>query len=135
MKVVWKRPDGFLGSDPSDFVIHEMPSKAKLWLHKTDHENFPFRISGGWQDEESTKKLNLLVNLLNQPELNWKKWLENEFFDSKLEKSELYVDSLKLWLGSVKENLKGDTWEKEIMSEALHEIEEKVLLEARKIDS
>ena len=135
MKVVWKRPDGFLGSDPSDFIIYEMPSKAKLWLHKTDHENFPFRISGGWQDEESTRKLNLLVNLLNQSELSWKEWLENGFFDSKLEKSELYVDSLKLWLGSVKENLKGDTWEKEIMSEALHEIEEKVLLEARKIDS
>ena len=126
MKVVWKRPDGFLGSNPSDFSVYEMPSKSKLWLHKTDHENFPFRISGGWQDEESTRKLNHLVNLLNKSEPSWKNWLERDFFDSKLEKAELYVDSLKLWLGSVRENLKGDTWEKEIMSEALNEIEVKV---------
>ena len=75
MKVIWKRPDGFLGSDPSDFSVFEMASKSKLWLHKKDHENFPFRISGGWQDEESTRKLNVLVNLLSQNEESWKKWL------------------------------------------------------------
>ena len=123
MKVIWKRPDGFLESEPNDFTVLEMPSKSKLWLHKRDQENFPFRISGGWQDEESTRKLNRLVNLLSESQGQWVDWLERDFFDSKLEKSERYIDSLRDWLSSIKDNLKGDTWELEIMSEALNEIE------------
>ena len=69
MKVIWKRPDGFLKSIPSDFMVLEMPSQSKLWLHRSDQDNFPFRISGGWQDEESTSKLNQMVNLLSQDKL------------------------------------------------------------------
>lgn len=133
MKVIWKRPDGFLKSVPNDFTVLEMPSKSKLWLHKRDQENFPFRISGGWQDEESTRKLNRLINLLQQSEIKWVEWLERDFSDSKLEKSERYVDSLKSWLKSVKENLKGDTWELEIMSEALDEIKGHVIEQAQKL--
>ena len=126
MKVVWKRPDGFLESVPNDFTVLEMPSKSKLWLHKRDQENFPFRISGGWQDEESTRKLNGLVNLLTKSEENWKEWLETDFFNSKLEKSDGHINSLRLWLKAVKENLKGDTWELEIMAEALGEIDRQI---------
>lgn len=126
MKVVWKRPDGFLESVPNDFTVLEMPSKSKLWLHKRDHKNFPFRISGGWQDEESTRKLNTLVNLLAKPMESWQEWLEQDFFNSKLEKSDLHKDSLKGWLKTVKENLKGDTWELEIMGEALEEIHKQI---------
>lgn len=127
MKVIWKRPDGFLESEPNDFTVFEMPSKSKLWLHKTDRENFPFRISGGWQDEESTRKLNHLVNLLTEPSERWTFWLERDFDDSKVEGTVSYIDSVRTWLSSVKENLKGDTWELEIMSEALGEIEKLVL--------
>lgn len=127
MKVVWKRPDGFLESVPNDFTVFEMPSKSKLWLHKRDHENFPFRISGGWQDEESTRKLNALVNLLVQPERSWEVWFDEDFANSKLETTTLHREALREWLKTVKDNLKGDTWELEIMTEALEEIEKRVV--------
>lgn len=135
MKVVWKRPDGFLESEPSDFTVLEMPSKSKLWLHKSDRENFPFRISGGWQDEESSRKLNQLVNLLSEKKDDWTEWLERDFFDSKLEKSDNYIASLKEWILAVKNHLKGDTWELEIMSEALREIETQINLRAKDLNT
>ena len=124
MKVIWKRPDGFLKSIPSDFMVLEMPSQSKLWLHKADQDNFPFRISGGWQDEESTSRLNQLVNLLSQSDERWQEWLKRDFSDSNLADSKEYFNSLSSWLTEVENGLKGDTWELEIMSEALTEIKQ-----------
>ena len=91
MKVIWKRPDGFHDASPSDYLTIEIASKAKLWLHKKDEENFPFRISGGWQDEETTKKLNRLVNLLNKSSEKWDEWLRLDFSHSKLDSYHLYL--------------------------------------------
>ena len=51
MNVIWKRPDGFHNASPSDYVTVDITSNAKIWLHKRDQENFPFRVSGDWQEE------------------------------------------------------------------------------------
>lgn len=126
MKVIWKRPDGFHDASPSDYLTIEIASKAKLWLHKKDEENFPFRISGGWQDEETTKKLNRLVNLLNKSSEKWDEWLRLDFSHSKLDNYHLYLESLAKWLNNIKGDLKGDTWEVEIMKETICEIERKL---------
>ncbi len=133
MKVIWKRPDGFLMSTPDDFAVLEMPSQSKLWVHKTDQNHFPFRISGGWQDEESSCKLNQMVNLLSQREEQWLTWLKQDYSNSNISEMEKYLDSLRSWLREVERGLKGDTWELEIMSEALIEIQKNVDLMAGKL--
>ena len=53
--VIWKRPDGFHGANPSDFMVVDIGSESRLWLHKSDFENFPFRISGSWSGEKDSK--------------------------------------------------------------------------------
>lgn len=126
MKVIWKRPDGFLMSTPEDFTVLKMPSQSKLWLHKTDRENFPFRISGGWQDEESSRKLNQMVNLLSEGESEWVRWLKQDFSNSNTPEASKYFDKLRSWLQEVERGLKGDTWELEIMGEALSQIQKYV---------
>ena len=133
MKVIWKRPDGFLMSTPDDFTVLEMLSQSKLWLHKSDRDNFPFRISGGWQDEESTRKLNQLVNLLSKDDEKWLTWLKKDFSESNIPETENYLESLRKWLREVERGLKGDTWELEIMSEALKEIQKHVELMSREL--
>ena len=133
MKVIWKRPDGFLMSTPDDFTVLEMPSQSKLWLHKSDRDNFPFRISGGWQDEESSRKLNQLVNLLSKDDEKWLTWLKKDFSESNIPETENYLESLRKWLREVERGLKGDTWELEIMSEALKEIQKHVELMSREL--
>jgi elongation factor P hydroxylase len=65
MFVVWKRPDGYHDATPSDFQIVEAGANARIWLHKSDREWYPFRISGGWQESDATRRLNGLVNLPN----------------------------------------------------------------------
>lgn len=122
MKVIWKRPDGFHGAKPSDYYVVQVANNANIWLHKSDSDNFPFRISGGWQDEEATSKLNQLVNLLGKPEDAWLSYLVNDFHHSHAENGDLYLQNLDKWLAQLLGNLKGDNWEIIIMQEVLQEI-------------
>ena len=127
MNVIWKRPDGFHNASPSDYVTVDITSNAKIWLHKRDQENFPFRISGDWQEEESTIKLNRLVNLLSKPTQNWLEWLQSDFHHSKTDNLELYLNALTSWLTRFEDHLKGDAWEVDIMQSTLVEIKKKLL--------
>ena len=122
MKVIWKRPDGFHGAAPHDYIVIDIAAKSKIWLHKEDRENYPFRVSGGWQDETSTIKLNRMVNLLNQPYTKWLECCSADYDESQQTSPQAYIDSLADWLNELKSNLKGDKWEADIMMQAFDEI-------------
>ena len=122
MFVVWKRPDGYHDATPSDFRIAEVGSRARLWLHKTDHEWYPFRISGGWQESDATRRLNELVNLTGRPVHDWMDFLVNAFHHSLTDDPLAFLADQVKWLGDLKGHLKGDTWEVEIMEQVLEEV-------------
>ena len=134
MKVIWKRPDGFHNASPSDYITVDIASNAKIWLHKMDQENFPFRISSDWQEEETTIKLNRLVNLLNKPTQSWLDWLQFDFNHSKTDNLDLYLNTLTTWLTSIEAHLKGDTWEIDIMQSTIAEIKKKLLHHREKLE-
>lgn len=131
MHVIWKRPDGFHGAVPSDFFVVEIAGQMRIWLHKSEHEWFPFQISGGWQDALSTRKLNLLVNLLAADYTAWITHLLKIFRDSMTEDPAVFFDETTTWLDKAVFNLKGDVWEVEIMEKIIAEIRSR-LISARK---
>lgn len=122
MHVVWKRPDGFHGAGPDDFKIVEVGSTSRLWLHKKDHQWYPFRIAGGWQEQEATQRLNGFVNLIGKPMTHWVKQLIHEFDHSMTDVADEFFTQTMAWLDSLKTALKGDTWEVEIMANAIDEV-------------
>ena len=119
MHVIWKRPDGFHGATPSDFFVIELDGHSRLWLHKTDKEQYPFRISGGWEERGTTKRLNGFINLLPETKEKWLAYLTAEFGHAPMDSAEEYLDGIHSWLADLKQHLKGDTWELEIMNRAL----------------
>ena len=122
MHVVWRRPDGFHGAAPTDFKIIEVAGQSRIWLHRSEREWFPFRVSGGWQDDDATKRLNALVNLLDQPQSEWQSYLTRTFHHSPFDDTKSFWKEMKEWLAELQKNLKGDTWETEIMAAVLGEI-------------
>jgi len=126
MHVIWKRPDGFHGADPSDFMVVNLGNHSKLWLHKRDNQNFPFRIAGGWQESEASARLNILVNLLAKDSKTWATTLTAMFHDQMGDDPGKFVDDLARWVGDLRSYLKGDTWELDIMNQALSEVIEKI---------
>lgn len=120
--VIWKRPDGFHGASPTDFKVVHLSNQLKIWLHLRDQTNFPFRIAGGWQEEESTARLNRLINLLDQDDPVWRDALVKIFDDSMGDNAVKHIDDLVLWITQLKSYLKGDTWELEIMGQALDDV-------------
>lgn len=123
MHVIWKRPDGFHGADPSDYTVVTLGDGAKLWLHRKDHSWYPFRIAGGWQESEATQKLNNLVNLLSEPSDVWVRTLVKIFNDTMGDDPGKFVDETTRWVADLRDHLKGDTWEIEIMMHALTDVE------------
>ena len=130
MHVLWRRPDGFHGATPSDFKVLELGGHSRIWVHKTDHEWFPFRVSGGWQDDEATKKLNILVSLINRPTSDWIAHLIKMHHNSMADDSAKFMSEMEVWLIELKGNAKGDKWEVEIIGHAVDEIR-KGLADAR----
>ncbi len=127
MHVIWKRPDGYHGASPTDYKAVQLKNhSSKIWLHKKDEQWFPFRISGGWQDEDLTKRLNKMVNLLDAPRQNWLEKLIEIFGHSQANDGQVFLDETTKWMSELKANLKGDTWEVEIMEAALTEIESRI---------
>lgn len=126
MHVVWKRPDGLYGADPSDFVVVKIGNHSKIWLHKRDHSNFPFRIAGGWQEEEASIRLNNLVNLLDKPDSEWLNSLNKIFNDHMQDDASKFINELGRWVEDLRLHLKGDTWELEIMQETFTELSNKL---------
>lgn len=124
--VVWKRPDGFHGASPTDFRVVEVSGQARLWLHLRDVDNFPFRISGGWQEVEATKRLNNLVNMLGKPDQAWLDQIVRAYNNSMVDDPATFINEKLKWLGSIRHNLKGDTWEVEIMAKVLAELQNRI---------
>ena len=115
MKVIWKRPDGFHEASPSDYSIVEVSQNSRIWLHKRDQENYPFRVSGGWQDEDATQRLNRYVNLLGKPSKEWVRYLTELFDHSDMDNPQSFLTKEEAWFDELAQNLKGDTWEMQIM--------------------
>lgn len=126
MHLIWKRPDGFHGAAPSDFSVVELGGHSRLWLHKTDKDQYPFRIAGGWEENLGTVRLNNLVNLLPLAEANWLEYLNHSFDHSMKDDRRVFIEDLIQWLLSLKNHVKGDTWEAEILSQALSLTADKV---------
>jgi hypothetical protein len=126
MFVVWKRPDGFHGAEPKDFKVVEVGEKVRLWLHKKDADWFPFRISGGWQEQEATQRLNRLVNLIGKPNSQWVKRLVYEFHHSMTDDGATFFQETMVWLDQLVKAPKGDTWEIEIMVNAIQDVQNRV---------
>ena len=122
MHLLWRRPDGFHGASPTDFKVLELDGQSRLWLHKTDNEWFPFRISGGWQDEEQTKRLNNLIALINCPTGDWISYLIKLHHNSMADDGAKFIADLETWLTELRANAKGDKWEVEIIGQALDEV-------------
>lgn len=123
MFVIWKRPDGFHGAKPEDFKVVELSNNSRLWLHKTEKKWYPFQVSGGWQDEDQTTRLNGLANLIGTPSANWTEYLVNDFHASLRDNPIDYYEDLESWLFHISRNLKGDKWEQDFMEQAMQEIQ------------
>lgn len=123
MFVIWKRPDGFHGASPADYEVFDV-GESKIWLHQTEKEEFPFRVSGGWQDGEATKRLNRLVNQL--PQDNFAAHLVSEYEHSMKSEGKEFIEELEKWLQELKDNPKGDTWETEIIVNCLSFVQKKI---------
>jgi len=126
MNVVWKRPDGFMDAVPDDYEVVKLGSHSNLWLHKKDKDRFPLRVSGGWEEDSATCKLNNLVNLLNNPNEKWVSHLLQVYDNSMKDDSDVFLTELKNWVDDLKKYLKGDEWEVDIMAQALGMVNHKL---------
>lgn len=127
MHVIWKRPDGFHNAEPTDFEVIELQSHGRIWLHKRDQAWFPFRIAGGWQESEATMRLNMLVNLLAKADDAWLQALHRIYDQTMGDDPHKFIEEMLRWLRDLHGHLKGDTWEVEIMNQALSDVEGRLL--------
>ncbi len=127
MFLSWRRPDGFHNSRPEDFKSVDLENNSRVWLHCTEKDWFPFKVSGGWQDEDATKKINNMLNLIESDQSSWNNFLTSDYENSQEDDQAKYFDGLTKWLKELKENRKGDAWEVEIMGEAIDTLYNHVL--------
>ena len=126
MHLVWKRPDGFHNANPNDYYVVDLGNNFRLWLHKVDKEQYPFRIAGGWEQKEASIELNKLVNLLGEKDGSWLEQLDFLFSHSMKDDRSQFIDDLLVWLTDLLAYPKGDTWETEIMKYTLTRVHESV---------
>lgn len=126
MNLIWKRPDGYHGALPSDFKVIRVGDHSNLWVHSTDRDTFPFRVSGGWEEESQTRRLNNLINLLNHDDQDWIRYLEQSYAHSMKDHPREYMKELLLWMDDLKNVVKGGHWEVEIISKALEAVRERM---------
>lgn len=127
MHVVWKRPDGYLGASPSDYNVIELEGHSRLWLHRSDRDGYPFRVSGGWEEEDASIKLNNLVNLLGAGDDEWMKHLSDVYGHSLKDSPEEFFSGLEDWLVNLLSHLKGDSWEVDILNRAISLTKDRLL--------
>lgn len=125
LKVIWKRPDGFHGAEPSDYYSVEL-GHSKIWLHKQDRDEFPFRISGGWEEQEASKKLNNLINLMGDHQEKLVAFLIESYSHSTQDDPSKFIEDLQRWVLQLHDALKGDTWEVDVMAAALTSLKERL---------
>ncbi len=132
MHVIWKRPDGFQNALPEDFRRIALSNGTHLWLHRHELDWYPFQVSGDWEGQDQTKRLNRLVNMLDAPQTFWRSFLE-QLSDDDLDLKEgqsfpAVAISIISWVSELESSAKGHTWEVEIVRCALHDILEKLKL-------
>ncbi len=125
MHLIWKRPDGYESAKPEDFKRLKLTNGGQIWLHCRDTKWYPFQVSGDWQGSDATEKINTLVNLLDAPANQMRRYLETLMDESHSPDSTLQktVEELVSWLKVLKLKLKGDAWELEILNGTLNDIE------------
>lgn len=126
MHVVWLRPDGFHGATPNDYSVFELKGAGRLWLHRTDKDRYPFRVSGGWEDESASIKLNNLVNLIPCSDEDWVQGLQTAFSHSMGDDRKKYFRELTDWVDELMDHLKGDSWEVDILRQALLDVQSRL---------
>lgn len=126
INLIWKRPDGFHEATPADFTIVKVGSHINLWVHNTDKDTFPFRIAGGWEEEAQSKRLNNLINLLNDGEDVWADYLSSLYHHSLKDEPSKFISELQKWLDDLKQLVKGGKWEVEIMRQSLDAVKAKI---------
>lgn len=126
MHVIWKRPDGFQNALPDDFRRIALSNGAHLWLHRHELDWYPFQVSGDWEGQDQTKRLNRLVNMLDAPQSSWKTYLEQISDDNfEIKEGQTFIEitkSLISWVAELEQSAKGHTWEIEIVRCALHDV-------------
>jgi hypothetical protein len=124
IKLVWKRPDGYLGAKPEDFRILSISGHSNLWVHKTDRDTFPFRLSGDWANEHLSKRLNNLVNLLDDTDDTWRRYIEkiSDDFEHEEDFSKV-IGGLLSWVEELKKVFKGSSWESDIVANTLNAVQ------------
>ena len=135
MHLIWKRPDGFHKSTPDDFTVLDIDSSSRIWLHKKDRENYPFRVSGGWEDEKASRRINQLVNLLRQAPSEWDRALNSRYEDSKQDTFEAFLLQLLEWLEELEACAKGDTWEVEITQQVVRKVREQIKRHSKNVST
>jgi hypothetical protein len=129
MHIIWKRPDGFQNAQPEDFRRVPLSNGAQLWLHRHELDWYPFQVSGDWAGQDQTIRLNRLVNLVDATDSAWIKFLEH-YHDDELGEQELSsraaCDAILQWVGDLKASAKGNTWEIEIVTCALGDVQTRV---------
>ena len=126
MHIIWKRPDGFQNALPNDFRRIQLSSGAQLWLHLKETDWYPFQVNGDWSQEEDTKKLNKLINLLDTPDKSWSNFLEKQIENKIGPKGEMtnafVAEEFHQWIVELQQKVKGTTWELEIVKCALLDV-------------
>ena len=129
MHIIWKRPDGFQNAQPEDFRRVPLSNGAQLWLHRPELDWYPFQVSGDWAGQDQTVRLNRLVNLVDATDAAWMSFLDH-YHDDELAPQEHSLvsacDSIVQWLEELKDAVKGNTWEIEIMACAFGDVQARV---------
>lgn len=128
MHLIWKRPDGFQNAEPQDFRRIALSNGTLLWLHKREVEWYPFQISGDWAGQEMTSRLNRLVNLLDAKDDQILRAIEKIQDETPGEAADLVVTtkSLTHWVEGLKDKVKCNTWEVEIVQCALLDLQNRL---------
>jgi len=129
MHIIWKRPDGFQNAQPEDFRRVPLSNGAQLWLHRHELDWYPFQVSGDWAGQDQTVRLNRLVNLVDATDAAWMSFL-GHYHDDELTPQEQSLgsacDAIVQWIEDLKGAVKGNTWETEIMTCALGDVQTRV---------
>ncbi|NRA65079.1 MAG: hypothetical protein HRU19_11395 [Pseudobacteriovorax sp.] len=119
MHLIWKRPDGFHNATPDDYHVVDLGASFRLWLHKSDRDQYPFRVAGGWEEREATIRLNNLVNLALAGVDDWVTKLNHDYDHSMADDRNKYFANLLNWIDELHKGAKGDTWEVELLQQAM----------------
>jgi hypothetical protein len=126
MHIIWKRPDGYHDALPEDFHAVELGGRSRIWLHKKDHNQYPFQITGGWEESSSTVRLNNMINLIPQAKSAWLEYLSDQYDNMMADDRKQYIASIKSWLEDLSSHIKGDRWEVDILKEALTVVKQRI---------